>query len=170
MFINQSHSIHFNRVFERRYGSHKFASYLTANLVLTTLLEIATVLSLHYLGFDLHNGGHLPPGPWVIYNFLNFSWTFNEIMMVNIWFSHQQCTWTINHCTFMILIFFIYFRYGVIFPLFVSYFCDIPPVAQTSIIGIPITGKTLTYLLGLQLAWSSPASAISALCGLVCWQ
>jgi len=53
----------FFRIFERRYGSHKFASYLIANQVVTTLLEVLTVLSLRYVGFDLHNGGHLPPGP-----------------------------------------------------------------------------------------------------------
>ncbi|XP_018015377.1 ubiquitin-associated domain-containing protein 2 [Hyalella azteca] len=112
--------MYYFRIFERRYGSHKFASYLIANQCVTTLLETVTVLSLHYAGFDLHNGGHLPPGP-----------------------------------------------YGLIFPLFVSYYCDIPHVAQTRVLGVPITGKTLTYLLGLQLAYTSPATAISALCGVV---
>uniref|UniRef100_A0A2P2I653 Ubiquitin-associated domain-containing protein 2-like n=1 Tax=Hirondellea gigas TaxID=1518452 RepID=A0A2P2I653_9CRUS len=112
--------MYYFRIFERRYGSHKFASYLMANQCITTLLEVVTVLVLHYFRWDLYNGGHLPPGP-----------------------------------------------YGVIFPLFVSYYCDIPRVTQTRVLGVPITGKTLTYLLGLQLAYTSPATAISALCGVV---
>lgn len=59
------------------------------------------------------------------------------------------------------------FRYGVIFPLFVNYLFDIPRVAQTSVLGIPITGKTLTYLLGLQVCSTSAATAISACAGIV---
>ncbi|XP_069690520.1 ubiquitin-associated domain-containing protein 2-like isoform X2 [Periplaneta americana] len=60
-----------------------------------------------------------------------------------------------------------YFRYGLIFPLFVSFFFDVPRVAQTHILGIPVTGKTLTYLLGLQVCSTSVATAISGLCGIV---
>ncbi|XP_066988751.1 ubiquitin-associated domain-containing protein 2-like [Macrobrachium rosenbergii] len=112
--------IYYFRVFERRYGSRKFASCLVASQVLTTVLEVLTILTLQWLAIDLHSGGFLPPGP-----------------------------------------------YGVIFPLFVNYLFDIPRVAQTSVLGIPITGKTLTYLLGLQVCSTSPATAISAFCGIV---
>lgn len=112
--------IYYFRVFERRYGSRKFWSYLVVSQVLTTVLEVLTILILQWLTIDLHSGGYLPPGP-----------------------------------------------YGVIFPLFVNYLFDIPRVAQTSVLGIPITGKTLTYLLGLQVCHTSPATAISATCGIV---
>nr|XP_027207029.1 ubiquitin-associated domain-containing protein 2-like [Penaeus vannamei] len=112
--------IYYFRVFERRYGSHKFASCLVASQVLTTVLEVLTILTLQWLAIDLHSGGFLPPGP-----------------------------------------------YGMIFPLFVNYLFDIPRVAQTSVLGIPITGKTLTYLLGLQVCSTSPATATSALCGII---
>lgn len=54
-----------------------------------------------------------------------------------------------------------------IFPLFVNYLFDIPRVAQTSVLGVPITGKTLTYLLGLQVCSTSAATAISAFSGIV---
>nr|CAD7432603.1 unnamed protein product [Timema monikensis] len=106
-------------VFERRYGSHKFASYLLVTCTIATLLETAVILTLQQLDIDFHGGGYLPPGP-----------------------------------------------YGLIFPLFVSFFFDIPRVAHTYILGIPVTGKTLTYLLGLQICSTSLAAAISGLCGI----
>ncbi|XP_049799306.1 uncharacterized protein LOC126234621 isoform X1 [Schistocerca nitens] len=111
--------IYYFRIFERRYGSHKFASYLLATCTIATILETSTIMILQYLNMDVHGGGYLPPGP-----------------------------------------------YGLIFPLFVSFFFDVPRVAQTHILGIPITGKTLTYLLGLQLCSSSFANGISAVCGI----
>jgi hypothetical protein len=49
----------------------------------------------------------------------------------------------------------------------VSFFFDVPRVAQTHILGIPVTGKTLTYLLGLQVCSTSIATVISGLCGIV---
>ncbi|XP_069690519.1 ubiquitin-associated domain-containing protein 2-like isoform X1 [Periplaneta americana] len=112
--------IYYFRIFERRYGSHKFASYLLATCTIATILETSAILVLQQLEIDLHSGGYLPPGP-----------------------------------------------YGLIFPLFVSFFFDVPRVAQTHILGIPVTGKTLTYLLGLQVCSTSVATAISGLCGIV---
>lgn len=38
-----------------------------------------------------------------------------------------------------------------VFALFVPYFCDIPRVAVTHIWGIPFTGKSITYIIGLQV-------------------
>lgn len=111
--------IYYFRIFERRYGSHKYASYLLATTVVTTAIELMVSAMLHYLEMDempiLHQSG----------------------------------------------------SYGFIFPLFVSYFFDIPRVAQTTILGIPVTGKTLTYLLGLQMVSCSKTSAISGACGLL---
>jgi hypothetical protein len=54
-----------------------------------------------------------------------------------------------------------------VFPLFVYFWYDIPRGAQTSLLGIPITAKTLTYLIGFQVAGSSMNTAVGALCGLV---
>lgn len=64
------------RVFERRYGSHKFASCLVASQVLTTVLEVLTILTLQWLAIDLHSGGFLPPGPWVFVCFWQQWWFF----------------------------------------------------------------------------------------------
>ena len=57
--------------------------------------------------------------------------------------------------------------YGLIFPLFVPYLCDIPRSTRTHILGVPVTGKTLTYLVGLQVCSTSIPTAISALCSIV---
>lgn len=56
--------------------------------------------------------------------------------------------------------------YGVIFSLFVPYLCDIPRVTRTRLLGVPVTGKTLTYLVGLQVCSSgSWPTWLSAACG-----
>jgi len=111
--------IYYFRIFERRFGSHKFASFLLATCTISTVLELSAAAILSRLNIDIHHGT-LPTGP-----------------------------------------------YGLIFPLFVNYFFDIPRVAQTHILGVPVTGKTLTYLLGLQVAFASSATSVSALCGLL---
>lgn len=56
--------------------------------------------------------------------------------------------------------------YGLIFPLFVPYLCDIPRMTRTHILGIPITGKTLTYLVGLQVCSTSFPTAVAAFCSI----
>ena len=55
----------FRRIFERRYGSRKFASHLLVTWTLSTVLEVLCVLATQRLGLDLHPGRLLPPGPWV---------------------------------------------------------------------------------------------------------
>ncbi|GFQ68898.1 ubiquitin-associated domain-containing protein 2 [Trichonephila clavata] len=109
--------IYYFRIFERRYGSHKFASYLLAACTVSTILELSFVYLLKHL--DVHIT-FLPTGP-----------------------------------------------YGFIFPLFANYFMDIPRVAQTYILGVPVTGKTLTYLVGLQIISSNKESMISGICSLL---
>ncbi|KAF4526996.1 hypothetical protein B566_EDAN001543 [Ephemera danica] len=115
-----SNPTYFSRIFERRYGSHKFSSYLLATCTIATLIEVGVVCGLRALGLDWHQGGLLPAGP-----------------------------------------------YGLIFPLFVNFFFDIPRVATTHVLGVPVTGKTLTYLLGLQVCSTSTASLVSGLCGVL---
>ncbi|XP_052215715.1 ubiquitin-associated domain-containing protein 2-like isoform X2 [Dreissena polymorpha] len=53
-----------------------------------------------------------------------------------------------------------------IYPLFVPFYCDIPRVPLSHLWGIPMTGKSICYILGLQAASTSPESIIVALCGL----
>uniref|UniRef100_A0A2R5LLF5 Putative ubiquitin-associated domain-containing protein 2 n=1 Tax=Ornithodoros turicata TaxID=34597 RepID=A0A2R5LLF5_9ACAR len=109
--------IYYFRIFERRYGSHKFASFLLAASTVATLLELASIYTLRDM--DVHLSP-FPSGP-----------------------------------------------YALVFSLFVSYFLDIPRVAQSYILGVPVTGKTLTYLLGLQVMSTSRETAICGLCSLV---
>lgn len=61
----------------------------------------------------------------------------------------------------------LFFRYALVFSLFVNYLLDIPRVTQSYIMGIPVTGKTLTYLLGLQVISTSKETAICGMCSLV---
>ena len=58
-------------------------------------------------------------------------------------------------------------RYGLVFPLFVPYLFDVPRVTTTHVLGAPVTGKTLTYLIGLQICSTSAAAGVSAACGIV---
>lgn len=114
--------IYYFRIFERRYGSHKFCSYLLAVCTVATMLELTTVYALRQLDIYI---SYLPTGP-----------------------------------------------YELIFPLFVNYFLDIPRVAQIHIMGVPVTGKTLTYLLGLQIMSTNRGSMVTGICcllaGLIC--
>ncbi|GIX67893.1 ubiquitin-associated domain-containing protein 2 [Caerostris extrusa] len=105
--------IYYFRIFERRYGSHKFASYLLAACTVSTILELTFVYLLRHLDVPIT---FLPTGP-----------------------------------------------FGFIFPLFANYFMDIPRVAQSYILGVPVTGKTLTYL----IISSSKESLISGVCALL---
>ncbi|CAG7785520.1 unnamed protein product [Allacma fusca] len=57
--------------------------------------------------------------------------------------------------------------YGFLFPLFVNYYLDIPRITMSNFLGMSVTGKTITYLLGLQIASTSPATVVSALCGII---
>lgn len=68
---------------------------------------------------------------------------------------------------YFILLILISIRYGFIFPLYVYYFFDIPRISATYFCGIPFTSKTITYLLGLQIASTSTATALSSICGIV---
>lgn len=114
--------IYYFRIFERRFGSLKFASYLLAACTVSTLLELTAVYALKQIDINITQ---LPTGP-----------------------------------------------FGIVFPLFINYFLDIPRVAQTFIMGVPVTGKTLTYLLGLQMISASRESMLSGVCcllaGIIC--
>lgn len=109
--------IYYFRIFERRYGSQKYASFLLAASTVTMLLELASLYAMRHFEVPL---SVFPSGP-----------------------------------------------YALVFSLFVNYLLDIPRVTQSYIMGIPVTGKTLTYLLGLQVISTSKETAICGMCSLV---
>ncbi|XP_074048059.1 ubiquitin-associated domain-containing protein 2 isoform X3 [Macrotis lagotis] len=96
--------IYFFRIFERRYGSRKFASFLLGSWILSALFDLIIVEAMQY-SFGI-TASNLPSG------FL-----------------------------------------GPVFALFVPFYCSIPRVQVTQILGqFSITNKTLIYILGLQIA------------------
>ncbi|KAK7090581.1 ubiquitin-associated domain-containing protein 2-like [Littorina saxatilis] len=60
-----------------------------------------------------------------------------------------------------------------VFPQFVQFFLLIPRVAASSILGVPVTGKTFTYILGLQVASGTAEYRLVTLCAVIAgllWQ
>ncbi|CAG0925061.1 unnamed protein product [Notodromas monacha] len=113
--------IYYFRIFERRFGSQKFASFLLITSTISTIMELFTVHAVKTVLPDLSDKiGSLPPGP-----------------------------------------------YSLVFPLFVYFWYDVPKGAGTHLVGIPITAKTFTYLLGFQVVGTSVNSAIGAFCGIM---
>lgn len=45
----------------------------------------------------------------------------------------------------------LHFSFGLVCPLFVDFYYDIPRVTYSHIFGIPVTGKSVVYLVGLQV-------------------
>ncbi|ESP04824.1 hypothetical protein LOTGIDRAFT_109671, partial [Lottia gigantea] len=109
--------IYYFRIFERRFGSRKYASYLLSTGFLATLLELLCLYVCQLLETDITS---LPSGPLCF-----------------------------------------------VFPLFIPYYFDIPRVAMTTILGVPVTGKTFTYILGLQIASTTAESRLAALCSII---
>jgi len=109
------------RIFERRYGSTKFMSYVLGSWCISMILELCFLYLFHHLDIRVSRQlGPLPTGPW-----------------------------------------------GAVFALFIPYFSDIPRVAVMHVWGIPVTGKSVTYIIGLQMMSSSLESLLLALCGLL---
>ncbi|XP_078310853.1 ubiquitin-associated domain-containing protein 2-like [Crassostrea virginica] len=54
-----------------------------------------------------------------------------------------------------------------IYPLFVPYFLDIPRIELGNVFGIPMTGKSFQYFLGLQVASGSLETILVAFCGII---
>lgn len=113
------------RIFERRYGSRKFASYLVGTTILTSVFEflISASIFLWYqsrqsLDGDLMNvkGRLLAVGP-----------------------------------------------FGIILPLFVPYYSEIPQVSGTTFGGISVSAKSMNYILGLQVIASSSTNIVVGL-------
>ncbi|CAL8299132.1 unnamed protein product [Merluccius merluccius] len=107
------------RIFERRFGTRKFASFLWGTWFLSALIDLLLAQAVYFL-FD-HEVEELPTG-----------------------------------------------LLSPVFSLFVPFYLSIPRVPVTQVLGhIPITNKTLVYIVGLQLLTSSPFMWLIALSGLI---
>lgn len=107
------------RIFERRFGTRKFASFLLGTWCLSALMDFLLAQAFQFL-FD-YEVEELPAG-----------------------------------------------LLAPVFSLFVPFYCLIPRVPVTRVLGhIPITNKSLVYIVGLQLLTSSPFMWLLALSGLL---
>ncbi|KAH9514642.1 Ubiquitin-associated domain-containing protein 2 [Bulinus truncatus] len=57
--------------------------------------------------------------------------------------------------------------YSLVFPLYVPFYCTVPRVAIMTLMGVPVAGKTVNYILGLQVASSGIENLLVASCALV---
>ncbi|CAG2218577.1 Ubiquitin-associated domain-containing protein 2 [Mytilus edulis] len=94
--------MYYFRIFERRYGSRKFLSYMLSTAIISTALELSVIYLFQHLQIKLQP---LPSGPLCM-----------------------------------------------LYPLFIPYYCEVPRVVFGHIFGIPMTGKSFHYILGLQIA------------------
>ncbi|KAG1653061.1 Ubiquitin-associated domain-containing protein 2 [Nymphon striatum] len=58
-------------------------------------------------------------------------------------------------------------KFGVIFPLLVDFYYDVPRVTHHYVFGIPITGKSFVYLMTLNVLSGSTASLMSGICAVI---
>ena len=59
------------------------------------------------------------------------------------------------------------FRFGAVFPWFVFYYADVPPLTSTSFLGFRMSSKFITFLLGFQIIAGSVPNTIVAFSALV---
>ncbi|XP_055867755.1 ubiquitin-associated domain-containing protein 2-like [Biomphalaria glabrata] len=57
--------------------------------------------------------------------------------------------------------------FSLVFPLYVPLYCTVPRVALVTLLGVPVTGKTINYILGLQMATSRIENLVVVACALV---
>lgn len=158
--------IYYLRIFERRFGSRKFLSYLLTIVFVSNLLQAGVLAFLYHLP-HLIELSHWPslsslldPVRWQLDP--DDGRTHNQRSISSISTSFTSRSTTIGV---------IEFAPGprtLIFSLFVPFFWDVPQVPFTRILGIPISGKSFTYILGFQLATSSLPSALCCFIGLLC--
>lgn len=123
VFLNPAHMICASilifafRVFERRFGSRKFSSYLLAVTLISSVLEIVVVITAYFLNYNLKP---MPTGFW-----------------------------------------------APLFSLYVLYYKDIPRVTVTQFWGIPVTGKSVSYLIGFQMVITSVGAFILSIIGVI---
>ena len=59
------------------------------------------------------------------------------------------------------------FRFGIILPLFVPYYIEIPQISGTTFGGISVSAKSMNYILGLQVIASSSANIVVGISAIV---
>lgn len=57
--------------------------------------------------------------------------------------------------------------FSFVFPLYVPFYYTVPRVALTRIMGVPVTGKTLNYILGLQMVSSEVETLLVVVCAVL---
>ncbi|GFR87760.1 ubiquitin-associated domain-containing protein 2 [Elysia marginata] len=57
--------------------------------------------------------------------------------------------------------------FSFVFPLYVPFYFTVPRVALTRIMGVPVTGKTLNYILGLQMISSEVETTLVVVCAVL---
>ncbi|KAM7111348.1 ubiquitin-associated domain-containing protein 2 isoform 4-T5 [Molossus nigricans] len=128
------------RIFERRYGSRKFASFLLGSWVLSALVDFILVEAVWY-SFGITTSRNLPSGLKRRKNF---------------------------HIEERNILTFPFISLAPVFALFVPFYCSIPRVQVAHILGpLSVTNKTLIYILGLQLFTSGSYIWIVAISGLI---
>uniref|UniRef100_A0A8D1UVP4 Ubiquitin-associated domain-containing protein 2 n=1 Tax=Sus scrofa TaxID=9823 RepID=A0A8D1UVP4_PIG len=136
------------RIFERRYGSRKFASFLLGSWVLSAVGDFILVEAVQY-SFGITAARNLPSG-------LAFSQGLN-LKSVSLQSSRPALHPGGRGAGL-----------APVFALFVPFYCSIPRVQVAHILGpLSITNKTLIYILGLQLFTSGSYIWIVAISGLV---
>ncbi|XP_066842496.1 ubiquitin-associated domain-containing protein 2 isoform X3 [Anser cygnoides] len=127
------------RIFERRYGSRKFSSFLLGAWMLSALFDLLLVEITQYVfGITISS---LPSG----LELMNSSTTvlFDGAFTCDC----QSCCRLPEICVKE------NFSLGPVFALFVPFYCSIPRVQVTQVLGhFSITNKTLVYILGLQIS------------------
>lgn len=106
-----------------------FQNVLMGTFVIACGLELGVVYLCHRADLKL---APMPAGPWVVTN-------------VYILETVPKCCQNCLYNVFPVC------RFGAVFAAFIPYFCDVPRVAITHLMGIPVTGKSLTYIIGLQV-------------------
>ncbi|XP_047611725.1 ubiquitin-associated domain-containing protein 2 isoform X4 [Phacochoerus africanus] len=141
------------RIFERRYGSRKFASFLLGSWLLSAVGDFILVEAVQY-SFGITAARNLPSG-------LAFSQGLN-LKSVSLQSSRPALHPGGREAGL-----------APVFALFVPFYCSIPRVQVAHILGpLSITNKTLIYILGLQLFTSGSyiwIVAISGLGGMINW-
>ncbi|XP_042665394.1 ubiquitin-associated domain-containing protein 2 isoform X1 [Centrocercus urophasianus] len=139
------------RIFERRYGSRKFSSFLLGAWTLSALFDLLLIEAAQYVfGITINS---LPSG-----------FARSIVSMTEKWLTvHKLAPYLflfnkpVNEISL-----------GPVFALFVPFYCSIPRVQVTQVLGFfSITNKTLVYILGLQLLTSGSYIWILALSGLI---
>ncbi|XP_069904771.1 ubiquitin-associated domain-containing protein 2 isoform X1 [Oryctolagus cuniculus] len=174
------------RIFERRYGSRKFASFLLGSWVLSALFDFILVEAMQF-SFGITAASNLPSGLQkereelhLLVHFPNACNSQSQCSELGTRYRFQgsqalflllRSYWRVFSCNYAVQVESASFSMeslAPVFALFVPFYCSIPRVQVAQILGpLSITNKTLIYILGLQLFTSGSYIWIVAISGLV---